>query len=174
MEYDFELKFKLAPGEARARELVERLGEAGCDDAVIGIGQPGRIALNFTRDATSAKRAVVSALRDVKKVIPRATLIETGPDFVSLTDIADRVGVSRQNMRKLMLAYSDSFPAPIHEGSTAFWHLAPVLQWLERQQGYSIEPALLDVAHIAMQINLAKEAGRLEVRFQNEVRALVA
>jgi hypothetical protein len=50
MEYDFVLKFKLAEGSADANNLVERLGEAGCDDAVVGIGQPGRIALNFTRE----------------------------------------------------------------------------------------------------------------------------
>lgn len=74
MEYDFELKFKLASDEADARELVERLGKAGCEDAVIGIGQPGRIALSFTREAVSAKRAIISALRDVKKAIPKAVL----------------------------------------------------------------------------------------------------
>ena len=61
---------------ADASELVERLGEAGCDDAMIGVGQPGRIALRFTREAESAKHAIVSALVDVKKAIPAAKLIE--------------------------------------------------------------------------------------------------
>src|SRR5436309_11045073 len=87
MEYEFELRFKLPTDDADADELVERLGEAGCDDALIGIGQPGRIALRFTREAESAKRAIVSALEDVKKVIPAAKLIEVGPDFVGLTDV---------------------------------------------------------------------------------------
>ncbi|CFN55919.1 DNA-binding protein [Bordetella pertussis] len=31
--------------------------------------------------------------------------------------MAQIVGVSRQNMRKLMLAHPATFPAPIHEGS---------------------------------------------------------
>jgi hypothetical protein len=174
MEYEFELKFKLPAGGADAGELVERLAEAGCDDALIGIGQPGRIALDFTREATSAKRAIVSALKDVKRVIPDATLIEVTPDFAGLTDVAELVGVTRQNVRKLMLAHAGSFPAPIHEGSAALWHLAPVLQWLKDRCGYPIEQPLLDVAHIAMQINLAKEAGALEAPIRREVEALVA
>ncbi len=174
MEYDFTLKFRLAAGEADADELIERLGAAGCDDALIGTGQPGRIALNFTREADSAQHAVISALVDIKKAIPLAKLLEVGPDFVGLTDVAELVGVSRQNMRKLMLAHIESFPTPVHEGSAAFWHLSPVLQWLKNRGGYRIEQELLDIAHVAMQINLVKEAGHLETRLRREVRALVA
>lgn len=84
MEYDFVLKFKLAEGSADANDLVERLGEEGCDDAVIGIGQPGRIALNFTREADSAQQAIISALEDVRRVIPDAELIEASPDPAGL------------------------------------------------------------------------------------------
>jgi hypothetical protein len=174
VEYDFTLKFKLAAEDADADKLVERLGEAGCDDAVIGIGQPGRIALNFTREGGSARQAIVSALVDVKKAIPRAQLLEASPDYVGLTDVAELIGVTRQNMRKLMLAHAESFPAPLHEGSAAVWHLAPVLKWLKARGTYHIEQPLLDVAHIAMQINLAKETGYLETQVKREVRDLVA
>ena len=69
MEYEFELRFKLPADDADADEVVERLGEAGCDDALIGVGQPRRIALKFAREAESAKRAILSALEDVKKAI---------------------------------------------------------------------------------------------------------
>ena len=41
--YEFRLKFSLPASESDMDELVERLGAAGCDDALIGIGQPGRI-----------------------------------------------------------------------------------------------------------------------------------
>jgi hypothetical protein len=174
MEYEFTLKFKLGPGSADTDEVVERLGEAGCDDALVGIGQPGRIVLQFTRNADSAEKAIISALKDVKSAIPEARLLEVAPDFVGLTDVAEMVGVTRQNMRKLMLAHSDSFPAAVHEGSTALWHLAHVLQWLNDRDGYRIEQPLRDVAYIAMQINLTKEAGQLEARVRREVRALVA
>jgi len=174
MEYDFLLKFKLAEGSPDASELVERLGEAGCEDAVVGIGQPGRIALSFTREAASAQQAIISALEDVKRAIAAAELIEVSPDLAGLTDIAEIVGVTRQNMRKLMLTHAKTFPAPIHEGSAALWHLAPVLEWLRARGGYDIEQRLLEVSHVAMQINVAKEAHRLEAPVENRIRALVA
>ncbi len=174
VEYEFILRFRLPADDADVDDIVGRLGAAGCDDALVGIGQPGRLALDFAREAASAKRAVISALKDVKKAVPGAQLIEVSPDFVGLTDVAELIGVSRQNMRKLMLTHVDSFPAPVHEGSPALWHLAPVLQWLGNRGAYRVEQALLDVAHIAMQINLAKEANGLETPVRAEVRILVA
>ena len=41
MEYTFTLKYQLADADRDADALVERLGETGCDDALVGIGQPG-------------------------------------------------------------------------------------------------------------------------------------
>jgi len=173
MEYEFTLSFKLAASEADTDTLIERLGAAGCDDALVGIGQSGRIALNFTREAGSAQEAIVSALRDVRKAIPDARLVEAGPDLVGLTDIAELVGVTRQNMRKLSLAYADSFPVPVHSGSVALWHLAHVLRWLSDRGGYEIELPIMEVAHVTMQINLVKEAALIERGVRQEVRDLV-
>lgn len=174
MEFEFGMKFKVAALGVDSREVVERLGEAGCDDAVVGTGQPGRIALQFTREARSVKEAIISALRDVKKAIPDAELIEVTPDFVGLTDVAELIGVSRQNMRKLMLSHPTTFPAPVHEGSASVWHLAHVLKWLTDRGDYAIEKSLPGIAAIAMQINLAKEARALEGSLQKQVQALVA
>jgi hypothetical protein len=116
----------------------------------------------------------IGALADVKRAIPAAKLLEVTPDFVGLTDIAELVGVSRQNMRKLALAHKESFPAAVHEGSATLWHLSPVLKWLGESANYSIKQSLLDVAHIAMQINLAKEASQIERQVQRELLELVA
>lgn len=173
MEYDFELSFKLARADEDADELVGRLGEAGCDDASVGVGTPGRIALLFTREAESAQQAIISAIADVRRAIPDAELTEVSPDFVGLTDIAELVGVSRQNMRKLMVTHAGDFPAPVHSGSTAIWHLGPVLEWLVARD-YSIEQRLLGVARMAMQINLVKELQHLEPPVERRIRALLA
>ncbi len=75
MEYIFTLKFQLAEADRDADALVERLGAGGCDDALVGIGQPGRIALEFTREADSAKSALMSALSDLKRLIPGGRLV---------------------------------------------------------------------------------------------------
>lgn len=174
MEYTFTLKYRLPEQDCNHDEIVERLGAAGCDDALIGVGQPGRIALEFTREADSAQVALVSALSDVKGAVPGAKLIEAAPDFVGLTDVAQVIGVTRQNMRKLMVSHAMSFPAPVHEGSSSVWHLAEVMAWLRDKGTYKLEPAVFEVARAAMQVNLAKEALQIAPRVRNEIRALVA
>jgi hypothetical protein len=117
MEYTFTLKYQVTDEAGDTDTLVERLAEAGCDDALVGIGQLARLALEFTRESADAGAAVRSALADVHRALPSVKLIEVSPDLVGLTDVAEIVGVSRQNMRKLMLAHPGSFPAPVHEGT---------------------------------------------------------
>jgi hypothetical protein len=85
MEYEFTLKYQLTENDCNFDDLVERLGAGGCDDALIGIGQPGRIGLKFTREAASAKNAIKSAIVDIRSVVPTAKLVEAGPGFVGLT-----------------------------------------------------------------------------------------
>ncbi|MDN5850571.1 MAG: DNA-binding protein, partial [Nitrococcus sp.] len=135
-------------------------------------GQPGRLALEFTREAADAEAAVRSALADVRRAVPTARLVEAAPDFVGLTDVAEIVGVSRQNMRKLMLAHPDSFPAPVHEGSASIWHLADVLVWLQGKGSYALAQEILEVAQVAMQVNVAKERRRVTRRLSAELEAL--
>lgn len=160
MEYQFTLKYQLASDED-LEALVERLGAAGCDDAMVGLGQPGRLALAFAREAESAQAALNSALADVRQALPGAQLIEATPDLVGLTDVAQRVGVSRQNMRKLMLAHYRSFPPPVHDGGTALWHLADVLAWMQARGGYPVAEPVLELAQAAMRVNVCKAYERL-------------
>jgi hypothetical protein len=77
MEFKFTLVYQLSNDDASLDEVVERLGEAGCDDALVGIGRPGRFAIEFTREAEDLGAAVARAQHDVKRAIPTATLIET-------------------------------------------------------------------------------------------------
>jgi len=98
-------------------------------------------------------------------------LIEVAPDLVGLTDIADVVGVSRQNMRKLMLAYPGSFPTPVHEGSASIWHLADVLAWLQARGSYSLAKGVLEVARAALRVNVLKEGQRLSGSVPEELEA---
>ena len=173
-DYDFTLKFTLHNADTDFDQMVERLGEEGCDDALVGIGQNGRIALNFTRNANSAYEAISSALTDVKKAIPDASLVEATPDFVGLTDVADILGFTRQNMRKIMIIHGSTFPAPLHEGNSTVWHLAKVLLWLRENGTYQIEDRLIDVAKTNMQFNIMKEMNELEPMVHHNMRELVA
>ncbi len=87
-KYEFTLKYKLPDQEYDADKLAAELYEKGCDDALIGIGVAGKIALEFVREATSAEVAIRSAHQDVLNLLPEATLIEAMPDYVGLKCIA--------------------------------------------------------------------------------------
>jgi hypothetical protein len=156
MEYAFTLKFKLPSSEVNDEELMQRLGDADCTDALVGLGLPGYVSLEFNREADSAMGAILSAINDAKTAMPNAELVEAGPDFVGLTDIAHVAGVSRQSVRKLFISHSDVFPPPVHGGSAMIWHLAPVLQFMRLHQ-HDVDITLFDMAHAAMQVNINKE-----------------
>ncbi|ATB64457.1 helix-turn-helix transcriptional regulator [Pseudomonas mosselii] len=160
MEYEFTLKYQLHDG-VDVDALIELLGEAGCDDAVVGSGQPGRLALAFAREGKTARDAMHSALENVRQVLPEARLIEASPDLVGLTDVAALVGVSRQNMRKLMLTHHRTFPAPVHDGSLSLWHLADILAWMQERGTHAVAQALHELAVVAMQVNVARAQERV-------------
>jgi len=79
MEHEFTLRFRLDPADSASDvdDILERLGEAGCLDALVGIGAPGKIVLDFTRTATSLAEAIRIAVVDVESAIPTAVLYST-------------------------------------------------------------------------------------------------
>lgn len=161
-EYEFTLKFKLLDDSQDPSVYIDSLYENSCDDALIGIGLQGRIALDFTREADSALDAIVSAIQDVKAAIPHAQLIEATPDIVGATDIADLLGVSRQNIRQLTLNHKATFPIPIHEGKLTLWHLSSVLNWFKERKTYQFDDSLFEIATVNMQLNITKEMKKLD------------
>lgn len=172
-EYSFTLKYRLPAEDAGHDAIVERLGEAGCTDALVGTGVAGRLALQFDREAGTAHDALLSALQDVKAAVPAAEFVEAGPDLVSASDIADLVGKSRQNIRKFMILNGD-FPRPVHEGpSVTLWHLSDVLEWLEARKEYKLDVGLHDVARAAREVNVTKAVLWLQA-LKPDLEALVA
>lgn len=151
MVHEFGLIFQLPANAPAVNDVVEALAEAGCDDAIVGTGHPGRIALEFSREAESAEKAIDSAIDNVRGAVPGVELIEASPDYVGLTEIAEIIGISRQALRKQMLSRLD-FPRPIHCGNPSLWRLAPVLEWLQ-QRDYRIDPKLRDIARHNMRLN---------------------
>jgi hypothetical protein len=160
--YEFTLHFKLTDENLTSDAVIEALAEAGCTDALVGTGVAGCIGLQFIREAKSAKDALTSAVNDVQKAIPTAKLTEAAPDMVGLSEVAEIVKVSRQNLRKLMLANALGFPSPLHAGSTTIWHLADVGDWLKSEKNYNIEPTVLEVTVVTKQINLAKSLREIQ------------
>jgi len=74
-QFDFTLRFKLSGQDGDTWQVVERLGEGGCRDALVGTGVPRQIAMVFTRCAGTELEAIQSAINDVLKALPSAVLL---------------------------------------------------------------------------------------------------
>ena len=172
-QYNFTLRFALGKHDADPNLFVDKLFEEGCDDALVGLGRRGHIALDFTREAPTADEAILSALADVQRAIPEAKLVEATPDLVGLTDIANLLGFSRQYMRKLAVTKGAGFPLPVHEGKPAIWHLSTVLSWFADSKTREFDATLMEVARVNMQCNLVKEAAGLDHGLSNRLKGLV-
>jgi hypothetical protein len=72
--YDFILRFALPNPTVDPVHFVDALFVAGCDDAVVGVGMSGSIALDFSREAPTAEQAVNFAINAVTSAIPGARL----------------------------------------------------------------------------------------------------
>lgn len=172
-EYEFTLKFKLPNPVTDPDMYIELLYESGCDDAIIGIGMKGFIGLDFIREASSAYDAVSSAIKDVRKAIPQAELIEASPDFVGITDVAKLIGCSRQNIQKLLSKSNSNLPLTVYEGSQSVWHLFDILAWLIESKDYNIDKSLLEIARTTRNLNFIKESKRLDHEMQKQFQELV-
>lgn len=173
-EYEFELHFALPDVAADSEHYLDALYEAGCDDAVIGLGQPGYLALDFCRSAKNAESAVKQAVKDVKRAIPHAMLITAAPDLLNISDLvrvleqANVVRLTRQAMRKYAFNQVKKTVRPF-PGSQVFvesplWHLDEVIQWLldnDKVTQRDNAETLLQIAHCARELNASLEYQRL-------------
>lgn len=100
-EFEFDLIFALPDGAADEAAILDALFAAGCDDAVVGLGQSGLVGLSFSRAGEEAETVIRGAIADGLRALPAgARLREVRPDLVSLADVAARLGVSRQALQK--------------------------------------------------------------------------
>jgi hypothetical protein len=172
-EYEFTLKFKLQDSDIDSDIYVEKLYESGCDDAVIGTGKKGYIGLSFIRESSSAYEAIASAIRNVKKAIPEAIMIEAAPDLVGVTDIANLLECTRQNMQKLIAKDNSNCPPVIYGGAQSIWHLADLLDWLIDNKKHSVSESLVEVAKVTMSLNITKQFAMLDPNLQESCKGLV-
>ena len=82
--------------------LIDRLFEAGCDDAAIGRSDGIQYA-DFDREAASLDEAVLTAVTDVERVEGVSVVRVANAGLVSMTDIASRIGCTRESVRLLII-----------------------------------------------------------------------
>lgn len=101
IEFEFDIVVSLPKGADGEDAILDALFEAGCDDAVVGLGASGLVGLGFTRIGTDAEVVISEAVKRVLSALPTGSqLREVKPDLVSLADVAARLSVSRQSLQK--------------------------------------------------------------------------
>lgn len=165
-EYNFELYFRLKKDE-EPEQYLDALIEAGCDDAMIGIGKRGRIALSFLRESPNALPAIMSAIEAVLNVIPHAKFERAAPDLLNISELAYQFGLGKENMRKYARNHSAkkaTFPTPYIESEKSdYWHASEVAQWLSDQKIQEIDEAVLETLVIIQMLNVAVERVRISI-----------
>lgn len=90
MKFEFKLTYKLPVNEPDTDNLMNRLGEAGCTDALVGLGVAGQVGLEFIREASTSEEAILSAMEAAKRALPDAMLIDAGSASVGLSNVLNR------------------------------------------------------------------------------------
>jgi len=170
-EYDFRLIFKLNYKKENLETDLDRLYEAGCDDAIVGVGKEGYLALDFIRESNSGHEAIATAVENVNQVFKEAKLTQVSPDLVGIKDLASIFKCSRQNIQRN--AIKSDFPNPVYNGAQAIWHLATVLNWFVLNN-YQVDPERLEIAELAMSINAEIAAQTAQPKLLDRAKILAA
>lgn len=147
----------IASGFDPEANYEDALFEAGCDDSTLSL-QKGVLIAEFDREAVSFSKAVASACSDVARAGFKVERVE--PDhLVSLSEIADRAGLSRQAIA--LYAKGDrgtGFPAPAVKVTSKhpLWDWCEVADWLHKKSYVKIDQVVQ--ARIVKEANTHLEA----------------
>jgi len=140
--------------------LEDSLFESGCDDALISY-KNGVVYLDFDREGDDFEKAIISAIKDVESSSINAIVNSISPAYlVSLSDIAERVSMTRQAISLLMQGKrgAGSFPAPLLniKNKSSLWRWSDVATWFY-EQGKISDHSIIDFAIIVEDVNSALE-----------------
>jgi hypothetical protein len=129
--YNFTLIIEGA--DLQTPEAQDALYEAGCNDATFGLADGVQYA-EFDRKAASYGAALAGAMADVRRAVPQTRIVHVEPDeLVTMAEIADRLGRSRESIRLLIAGErgSGDFPAPVSHvrTRTRLWRWPDVARW---------------------------------------------
>jgi hypothetical protein len=162
--YQFTVIVASVPTAAQVRVLLA-LGDG---TRIVRDAREGIVRVRFRRHRPDLADAVVSAVRDVEAAGLRAVrLLEH--DWVTLADVADRIGRSREAVRLWSIGRvgPGGFPPPLNPGrETLFYSWSEVAPWLGERMGLDVpEPGLvLAAANLTLQLRaLAPRVPRMDL-----------
>jgi hypothetical protein len=153
-EYTFTL---IIQGDVDAH--LNELFEAGCDDATFG-SVDGVHHADFDRDAPTLLDAIASAIRDVES-IPGLRVLHIEPDdLVTASEIAARLGRTRESIRLLIAGERGrgDFPPPVSHlrSKHRLWRWADVALWAgQSDSDMAQEARLLAATNAALELRSA-------------------
>jgi len=157
-------------------DVFDALYEAGCDDALFR-SKDGTQYMDFTRDAESLYEAISSAIADAESVDGVRVVRIANPDLVSMSEIAARIGRSRECVRLWVNGKRGpgGFPAPLNNPHDRyrFWRWSDVEGWLRGVLGgepWSAEDHLRAAINAALE--LRHHFRQLDPRDRPDLRAL--
>ncbi|MCX4469117.1 hypothetical protein OOK41_02095 [Micromonospora sp. NBC_01655] len=144
-----------------ADDELDALFAAGCDDAAFG-SENGLPIGEFDREAETMADAIASAVRELDGVGLVALRI-ADQDLLTLADIADRIGQSRESVRRYTTGERGpgTFPPPVNPArdGTSFYRWSEVAPWIRRNlkiDAPESDPALV-VANLVLQARQHRE-----------------
>jgi hypothetical protein len=161
MPETYEFTLLVAGADLQTDEALNSLAEAGCDDATVG-SSGGVQHLDFDREGSSYLAAVMSAISDVEAAVPGARVIRVLPDeYVSLVEIADRTGRTRESVRLLSIGERGprAFPLPAAREAerNKLWRWTEVAAWFTGALGESVPggpPPAQDLVNAILDLRL--------------------
>ena len=119
--------------DLQSDETFNALFEAGCDDALVGRTN-GTQYMDFDRDAETLTDAVLSAVADVESVPGLQVVRLEDSDLVSMAEIAERTGRTRESIRLLVNGERGpgNFPLPVNDPKrpNRLWRWSEVGHWM--------------------------------------------
>ena len=125
-----------------ADDTLRRLAEL--DDMLFAEVNGIPLATIFVEDGADIVNTVLRAVRRISYHVPEAAPIRVNPDLVSMSDVADRVGVSREAVRKWINREANAFPSPFGcvGARQLVWQWADVNSWLKTVKSIVVDEDL--------------------------------
>lgn len=142
--------------------IEDGLFEVGCDDALINY-KNGTVYLDFDREGDNLEQVIISAIQAIEsmKMDTEVRILSVAPEhLVTLSDIAERISMTRQAISLYMLGERGmgGFPKPVLKiaNKSPLWRWSAVAEWFYKQ-GNIKDHGVIDDANIVEDINAVLE-----------------
>ena len=158
-EFDFQIFW--AGADTSDETFLDRLFEADCDDAIVYF-KDGYLCLDFSRESESAESAVISSIKDIERSGIGGSIERVEPeDLASLSEIANRVGVTRSALQKYARGASKvgkDFPRPVQNIASPrreLFSTFEVMNWMLSKQRAKIQSHSVELFGVIAKTNQA-------------------